>query len=411
MKEIKVFLIPQPGAKPEFLASLQTVDPSPAVTAVWNDTLPDQIVLEGYTRDGWAWKPASAWLSVACVSTDGRNKLKGFKGYLKERAKSAYGRLPSGLVWVVSYIQPKSSGSDPNRVECRIALDRSKIPGCTLQASTTTTAAAAPKQSAPVSIKPAAPSRRVGGSGLLGKLVGAQQRTNEHVAVSKAPNKRPAVTAAAASQSNAASTTPSASPSSTMVNSDPSAAAAEKTIQQVFADFRQSMQDKMLDFNLAANDDKLEVRVSLAQQQMGLPHAEKSSVKMDVLKYMVYEAAEEVNEEWIAFKEPSEFVDEVVFVIYKEGAAPPEVVEEMSKGELPDEVRGQQRAIQEDRQRAAAAHEQRHKSQMESQAMSMMRAEDDDEEDDLEALNTVKRDRRTIADYEREKRDKKRRIE
>ena len=53
----------------------------------------------------------------------------------------------------------------------------------------------------------------------------------------------------------------------------------------------------------------------------------------------------------MAIKEPSEFMDEFVIAVYKEGAAPPEVLEELNKGELPDEVRGQQQAIQQERQR------------------------------------------------------------
>lgn len=399
MKEIKLFLVPQPGAKPEFLASLQVVDPSPAVSALWKDKLPDQVVLEGYTRDAWAWKPCSAWSSVTCVSTDGRNKLPGFTKYLKQRTKSAFGRFQGNqAVWVVSYIQSKAASSDPNRVECRIVLDQTKIPGCSLPAA----AAAAPpvpRPAAPAKAPPAstAPKRK---AGFLGNLVGAQQRTNHHIAVATAPTVSRQQVARAASNGGTEAAGPAA------------AAAPQKTVQQVFADFRQAMQDKMLDFDIAP-DVELEVKVRVAEHHAGLADADKAGVKMEVLKYMVYEAAEEVNEEWISYKEPSEFLDEVVIKIYKEGAAPPEVLEEMQKGELPDEVRGQQRAIQEERQRQAAAQDQRHKSKMESETLKNMRAEDDDEEDDLEALNTVKRDRRTIADYEKEKRDnaKKARIE
>ena len=41
----------------------------------------------------------------------------------------------------------------------------------------------------------------------------------------------------------------------------------------------------------------------------------------------------EVNDAWIAHKEPSEFIDQVTICIYKEGAAPPEVLEEVNQGE------------------------------------------------------------------------------
>ena len=71
---------------------------------------------------------------------------------------------------------------------------------------------------------------------------------------------------------------------------------------------------------------------------------------MEILKYIVYEQAEEVNDEWIAHKEPSEFMDEATIAIYKEGEAPPEVLEDMNKADLPDEIKGQQRAIQQEQQ-------------------------------------------------------------
>jgi hypothetical protein len=406
MKEIKLYLIPQPGAKPEFLASLQVVDPSPAVTTLWNDRLPEQVVLEGYTRDSWAWKPSSAWQTITCVSTDGRNKLPGFNGYLKQRTKSAYGRCQGSSVFVVSYIQSKAAADDPNRVECRIALDSSKIPGCSLPASVAAAAPAAkpPKPAVAVAVNTgaAAPPKRKGG--LLGKLVGAQQRTNQHVAIASAPVRSAPGTTATLSSTGATHTAAQNGGTSAPEAADGAPAAPLKTAQQVFADFRQSMQDKMLDFDLSDETVK-QIKVSVNEQSAGLADSDKSKVAMDVLKYMVYEAAEEVNEEWIAFKEPSEFLDEVIINIYKEGAAPPEVMEEINKGEVPDEVRGQQMAIQQERQKQAAAQESRHLSQVKSEAIRNMRAtgEEDDEEDELEALNTKKRDRRTIEDYHREK--------
>ena len=86
------------------------------------------------------------------------------------------------------------------------------------------------------------------------------------------------------------------------------------------------------------------------------------------------------------------------------GAAPEEVLEEINKGELPDEVRGQQRAIQEERQRQANKAETRNKQQVEADAHRAM----EDEDEEFSALNTNKRDRRTIEDFEREKTKKPR---
>ena len=142
----------------------------------------------------------------------------------------------------------------------------------------------------------------------------------------------------------------------------------------------------------------MKLPISLKDHTQDLLDSEKPKVTMEILKYMVYEAAEEVNEEWIAYKEPSEFMDECVIAIYKEGAAPPEVLEDINKGELPDEVRGQQRALSEQRAKTFQKKDEKQSQVMQKQAF------DEDEYDDLEVLNTNKRDRRTIEDYEREKR-------
>ena len=173
-----------------------------------------------------------------------------------------------------------------------------------------------------------------------------------------------------------------------------------KTAQEVLQDFRQAMEQKMLDFDLEG-DNCLKIKVSVAEWTQGLDREEKMRVTMEVLKYIVYEQAEEVNDEWVAVKEPSEFMDDVVIAVYKE--APPEVLEEVNKAELPDEVRGQQRAIQEARQRVVDKQEA--KLQAERMTLAMQTA---DEEEDMATLNTNKRDRRTIEEIQREMNDPKR---
>lgn len=126
---------------------------------------------------------------------------------------------------------------------------------------------------------------------------------------------------------------------------------------------------------------------------------------MEVLKYIIYEQAEEVNEEWIASKEPSEFLDEVTICIYKEGEAPEDVLEDMNKAELPDEVRGQQRALQEqllkaEQQRSLKLEKFKQKAALQQQNAAAG-------EQDFAVLNSQKRDRRTIEDYERESKRRK----
>jgi len=464
MKELQIFLTPQPGAKPEFLATVRPAENGGigggGNEAAWNQLLQLQrprrgassgddrctLVLEGYTRDGWAWKPSpQGFVGVRVRSTDGRKKLPGFLNYLSGRQKCAYGRLRrrsddsgnaggnAGGVVVVSYIQ--SNKKDPDGMDIRICFDTSKLKDYPLkplqqqahpvqqqqqrpqqqQQQQQQERRPPPQQQRQTSAPPASAATKKKGGGLLGALVGAQQRTNKHMEETRKA-KQAAVAAAAsaaegASGEGAAPTPPADSTGSGAA--DGAAASAEvalsalpatalRTSQQVFSEFREVMHTKMLDFDVDENQEKMEIVVSLSDHTAGLSLEDKSKVTMDVLKYMVYEAAEEVNEEWVAYKEPSEFMDEAVFTIYKEGAAPDDVLEEMNMGELPEEVRAEQRAMAQERARAAQQAESRQQKQVQQEAH---KAFDEDDEEDLEALNTNKRDRRTIEDYERERRE------
>jgi hypothetical protein len=381
-KQLQLFLIPTPGSKPEFLTTVEGIAKTPL-----DSSLPDKLVLENYTRDPWAWKPnSSVWQSFQVKSVDGRNKLPGFLKYLKDRQKSAYGRFADKeSIWVISYIQKPNKDSNEVIMECRLAWDLSTIPGCPMKPPPSK---AAHFQAPPAAVPPAPaqpkqninkPKRK--GGGLLGNLVASQKRTNAHVQVasSKLPQEQAAATAAAAAGEDDGG--------------------GKKTAQQVMAEFRQSMEEKMLDFDISS-DPVLKVQVSLAQQQKDLATLEdKAKITMEILKYIVYEQAEEVNEEWIAYKEPSEFMDEITIAVYKEGEAPPEVLEDINKGDLPDEVRGQQRALQQEQQKQMEMKDRAKELQLQRKALQE-KAEDDDEQ---QVLNQNKRDRRTIEEIQRDR--------
>lgn len=354
----ELLLIPTPGSKPEYLADIQVVNPSPAVLKLWQGISESKLILEGYTKDPWGLRMPQ---QITIESTDGRQKMPGFLKYLKQRQKCAYGRYGTMGVIVISHQQQPMT---ENRISIGITADFTKIPKCPLQ----------PKRSKP-NTKIKAPSSSVGtgppkkkSGGLLGKLVGAQQRTDEHVANA---TRRPVASAAAASANG-------------------------KTAQDVLNEFRQSCNNQMLDFDLSPQE-SIQIPIVLTKITQDLQ--DKAAVTMDVLKYMVYEAAEEVNDEWIAYKEPNGFMDEIVITIYKEGAAPPEVLEEINKGDLPDEVLGQQRAIAQELQKNAQQAQSKQKIALEREAHAQ-------KEEDLSTLNTNKRDRRTIEDYEREKKQR-----
>ena len=241
--------------------------------------------------------------------------------------------------------------------------------------TTTTTKPAAATQSKP----PAALGGKKRKLGFLGNLLGAQSRTNEHMVRSAKKKSAPAPSGATAGAAAGAV-----------------AAAPTRTAQEVLADFRQKLEQEMLDFDVG-RETSHRVPINLADMTRGLVDEDKARITMEVLKYCVFEQAEEVNEEWIAHKEPSEFMDECVIVVYKEGHAPEEVLEELNRVEVPDEVRGQQKAVQDARQRKAASQEAKLDKERFSQAVQQEKADED-----MEALNVGGRDRRSIEEIQRD---------
>lgn len=363
MPELELYLIPTPGAKPEFLATVETS----------TGALPSRIVLEGYTRDAWAWKPNKAWQNITMTPTNPKatSKLNGFVTYLKERQKCAYGRFSQTAVFVISYIQSNKN----NTITCRFTLDATQVPNCNIiQPNVVHKKPSASTVAPPKQQQQQASKRKK--SGILGNLLGAQERTDHYMDVTHV--KKPT-----------ASTTTTASSNTNDTGGD-----TIKTAQTVLIAFRQTMQDKMLDFDIMESN-VLPVQLSLATMTRELQGDEKAKVTMQILKFIVNEQAEEVNEDWICHVEPSEFMDEVVISVYKE--APPDVLEEVNKVELPEEVVGQQRAIQEARQRVVAKQEADRDKHLQQLAMQ------EDKEEEMATLNVQKRDRRTIESHQLEK--------
>jgi hypothetical protein len=398
-QQIELRLVPGPGAKPEFLAVVELKDagrPPPPSFDVFQSDRVAIIVLEGYTRDAWALDTATKWEVFQVTSVDGRNKMPGFVNHLRERKKTAFGRMPDGRVWVVPHKQMSST-----TLTCRIAAIP-KIPNCPLKplpagaAAAKPQAAAPPQQAAAAAAPPPASNNNTNtkkkkGFGFLGNLVGAQKRTNQQVETVTVKKSLPAETTTAGGDASSSSSTAAGAAA------QPGGGTTEelKTAGQVLAEFRQEMEQQMLDFDIAP-DVCLKVKIDVGSKLKLLTDAEKQSgrITMEILKYIVYEQAEEVNEEWIAHKEQSEFMDEVTIAIYKEGEAPPEVMEDINKAELPDEVRGQQLAIQQEQQKARLQREQKLAKFKQAQALKAT-------DEDFAVLNTKKRDRRTIEDYQR----------
>lgn len=352
MPQVQLLLIPTPGAKPEFLATVVTTSETEMSV-----TLPPKLVFEGYTRDAWAWKPHSSWTSVECTPADAKSqqKLDGFLKYLQERQKCAYGRFSQSTTALVAFSYIQSSSKKPM---LRFTHDATQLPNCSIIMKQQTPTEQPKQQQQPTTVTT---NKK---TGMLGNLLGAQKRTDQHMNVT-VTKKRPV---------EAASENSSSIP---------------KTAQQVLQDFRQAMEQKMLDFDLDKDENCVKVRLELANITRVLRGEEKARVTMQVLKYIVYEQAEEVNEEWVACKEPSEFVDDIIIAVYKE--APPEILEQVNQVEETEEVRGAGRAISEARRKVAA----REDYKLQHQAVQA-----DDDDDDLATLNTNKRDRRTIEEIQ-----------
>ena len=410
MGRIELRLIPAPGSKPEFLAVVEPInnDNSPPI---WKSITNHNkvIILEGYTRDAWALDTATKWVPLQVKSIDGRNKLKGFVDYLRERQKTCFGRFVATAdddsnnvttcVWVISHKQASST-----QLNCRIAPINA-IPKCPLRPKSSTltsnqklaaatatsskSSAASASTSAPTVASSSSFKPKKKGFGLLGNLVGAQRRTNHSVVASVTTQQ------------------PVTGKSSSNTSSHDNHQEDLKTSGQVLADFRHEMEQKMLDFDIA-DDVSMKVDIKLSDHSKKVQDADKGKMSMDVLKYIVYEQAEECNEEWIAHKEQSEFTDEITIAIYKDPEdAPPEVLEELNQAELPDEMKAEQRKI-ENKRRQDEMKELRIQELLQRQALRKMATGSGRDVDegggagDFTVLNKDKRDLRTIEEIQQD---------
>jgi len=328
------------------------------------------------------------------------------------------GKSLTTYVWVISHKQTSSS-----RLSCRVAPIDS-IPKCPLRPKSATMIPMKGSEAKPV-VSAKMPSTatqsstskpKKKGFGLLGNLVGAQRRTNHQVVTSNAP---PVNTQRVASESSSDKNVADQSNESSSDKNvaDQSSETAETTTgtseeslplltsNQILTDFRNEMEQKMLDFDIAP-DVSLKVHVKLSDQTKRVQESDKGKITMEVLKYIVYEQAEEVNDEWIAQKEPGEFTDEITVAIYKDAdSAPAEVLEQINQAEIPAEMRAQQ-ILAAQKQRKQEADALRIQEILQRQALRKMAAGGGGQEGEgtaeLSVLNTEKRDLRTIEEIQKE---------
>mmetsp|Transcript_28837 Transcript_28837/g.29252 ORF Transcript_28837/g.29252 Transcript_28837/m.29252 type:complete len:171 (+) Transcript_28837:486-998(+) len=170
------------------------------------------------------------------------------------------------------------------------------------------------------------------------------------------------------------------------------------------------MEQQMLDFDIAP-DVSMKVSIHLSDHSKKVQEADREKITMEILKYIVYEQAEEVNEEWIAHKEPSEFTDEITVAIFKDAeTAPPEVLEELNQAELPEEVMVEQNKIQ-GKRRQQELNELRIQEALQRQTLKKMAMGGDGGggASNFTVLNKEKRDLRTIEEIQQD--TKRRKVE
>lgn len=397
MNETKLLLSPDPGnpnAKSDFLA---TVEPIKLPHKTYDEfNLPFELTFDGYTRDPWS--EASSrdndtsreWKCCYLRSTDGRNRLPGFLKYLHDRKKAAIAKFdPTDVslgqgraLLVVPFDQPAieqvPDGVDKSQLLFVLYLrDESLLmktskngqsqkqsvsnvqqqhPSRTIQQQTV-------KKKVPAQPMQINTSKK---SGLLGNLLGARQRTENHLSMVRGPTR---------TDPNDLST--------------PTTGAAG-----VISSFRNKISLELERFASDTTMYTTKLSISLATLSKEVPLNERDKVTMDVLKYVVYEQVEEVGEDkWIAAKEPGAFLDECTIAVYKEGHCPPEILEDINRGEIPDEIKGQQRHL---------AEAQSKMSQKKDRLKTEEMLKQNKMEDNVTVLNTNKRDRRTMEQIQKD---------
>lgn len=241
-----------------------------------------------------------------------------------------------------------------------------------------------------------------GGSlGILGKFVNAQKKTNKDIIV-----------VSSVRGGGGGVQHPSSS-------SNPIRKEQMLTKGEVINSFRQNIERKILDFQSTVSQHELRIPLSLANYTKQMNEAEKSTIEMKILTFLVYEQVEEVDESLIACKEQSEFVDETVIVVYKEGHVPPDVLERLNEGDLPDEEKQSRNALSVAKTRLAEKKNRTDQEVRLRQALNSGASKVTDDIDggdgdgdggmhDVVTLNLNKRDRRSTEQIQMDMRKRKR---
>lgn len=376
MNEITLQCADSPDAKTHnFLATLQPLDSD-------NDTdedLPFEVIIDRYSRDPWSLVKSpneKIWKTCWFASIDDKKRLPGFLQFLKQRKKAAFGVFespqpdektgnPLKAVFLVPFEQPShkdASGKDVIFVKyCLDERQTRPAPKPQMKAKTSAPIQNRPQARSTVS----APPINVG-KGLLGRMLQGSHRTNQHLDSVPAKKKE------------------TQSQDTGIVTSG-----------QIINKFRDKVEDMLNDFGSNAEQTETKIEINLAALTRELSsNEEKEKVTIKVLEFVVNEAVEDINPSWTPYKEKGEFLDEARIMIYKEGHVPADVQEDLNRGEVPDEVKQEQRAMREARNRE----EKKKLKMIEEQNMKKAASQ----KSTVSVLNTDKRDRRSIEEIQKD---------
>jgi len=429
MNATTLLLSGEPNTEPSFLA---TVEPS-TFHQPPPFTLPFELVLNGYTREAWSSGKSGGisgddrqhklvhhddWQCCYLVSTDGKKRLSGFFQYLQERKKAAIAKFEAAdalfptnnntpccgkAILVIPYDPPPMptevvlpSGVDESEVifvkylrdenilkrddmhvaqkvhqqkveqQQKIMMHEKHQQQPRQQQQQQNHQSQLPQTQKNLQTEQNAVTSSLGNKGgCLGKLLGAQRRTESHldkVRSSKGNN-------------------------STF---DPNTGAAGCINQ-----FRNKISKELQLFKSDPTANTTKFPISHASLIKNVPLDEQDKVTFNVFKFTVYEQVDEIGMgQWIAAKEPSEFLDECIITVYKSGHCPADVLDEINRGDLPDEIKGQARHMVESQSKAIVRKGKKQDEQIVKDTMVG--------EDNVVVLNTNKRDRRTLEQIQKD---------
>lgn len=412
MNATTILLAGDPKAEPSFLAVVEPAifhTPPPF-------TLPFELLLDSYTREPWSSGKINHshndWQCCYLVSTDGKKRLSGFVQYLQERKKAAVAKFdaldilpPSSTpacgkaILVVPYDPPPMPTElalpkdvdksevifvkylrDENilkRDDTRDVLEQQKMMQerqryqQQQQQQNPTQHDSQQRQTQtklPTGQQHAQQPSSSKKGGCLGKLLGAQRRTENHldmVRTKKGSNNHGTF--------------------------DPNTGAAGCINQ-----FRNKILNDLQLFKSDPTKHATKISISHTSLIKNVPLDEQDRVTFNVFKFAVYEQVEEVGMgRWVAAKEPSEFLDECVITVYKHGHCPADVLDEINRGDLPDEIKGQARHMVESQSKAIVRKGKKHDEQMVKDTIV-------GEDNVAVVLNTNKRDRRTLEQIQKD---------